>query len=86
MPTRKHLLNGHRTECWNEKPVSGAPKPVVMVRSEYSFGHDIFQPCDCAGWEFDEVPARTKLICQLVSRDKDLVLTSEAELEDGTYQ
>lgn len=62
-----------------------APKRVIMIRSEYALGCDIFQLCDCAGWEFDEVPARTKLICQLVSRDEEFVLTPEAELADGTY-
>lgn len=64
----------------------GTPKPVIMVRSEHAFGHDIFQPCNCTSWELYEVPARTQLICQLISRDKEFVLAAEAELADGTWQ
>lgn len=63
-----------------------APKPVIMVCSEHALGGDIFQLSHCASWEFDEVTARTQLICQLISRDKDFVLASETELADVTYQ
>lgn len=83
MPTREHLLNGQRTECWDEKPVSGAPEPVVMVRSEYAFGYDIFQLCDCAGWEFDNVPARTEFIGQLVSVTKSWSSPPKRSLKMG---
>lgn len=82
--TREHLLDSHRAECWDEDPVSWAPKPVVMVRSEYAFGRDIFQLSDCGGWEFDKVPARTEFVCQLIPLDKDFVIAREAELADGT--
>lgn len=84
--TRKHLLDGHWTECWHEDPVSRAPEPVIVVRSEYAFGHDIFQLRYCAGWELDEIPARTELTCQFIPYDEKLVLAPKAELVNGTYQ